>query len=444
MKKTFKFLLVSFISLSGEIKAQVLEDLKAPAMPAATIIGTQINEINKPKSLRALESAVMNNYFDPTGNALFPNNYAIEINPFMLSKRTNFDYLRYLDDSINQNLWRNLSFSVASTNSFKISDSVTSNALGFGGRTIILNGKVDQELEKSYKNKLANYKKLNDGQSQIITMIGIYKGLYKTFILDSLEAFLIESIPEQKANITAMFNVIPETTTKNEIREVIEDMFQPIVENALNEFKMVLDKVKSERYGWRWEIDGALSLCFPTNDFNNSVSPKYGLWSNISYRPPKKSTSNKMLRVPGDFEFIGLFRWINNNDDFISKYIQVDSLQINSGNIIDIGARAVYDLKKFSAEFEFIYRLNQNIEYVTVNENEYSRTTNENTFKYVFNLNYNISNDIIFSYNIGKNYDIPMNKSGDLISGFTLSFGFGSVKKDDLINVAIKNIMNTN
>jgi len=82
--------------------------------------------------------------------------------------------------------------------------------------------------------------------------------------------------------------------------------------------------------------------------------------------------------------------------------------------------------------------LNRNSEYVTVDGNEYSRTVNDDTFKYVLNLNYNITDNIIFSYNIGKNYDLIMNKNGNLISGFSLSFGFGSVKKDDLVE-AIKN-----
>lgn len=439
MKNCIIFLMFGLILFSGKIKAQVLEDLKAPAMPAATIIGTQVNEISKPKSLRALETAVLNNYMDPTGNVLIPNNYAIEITPFMLSKRTNFDYMRYLDDSIKQNLWRNLSFSVASTNNYLVSDSVTGNALGFGGRTIILNGKVNQKLEESYKKKLDEYKHLMDAQTQIQTMIGVYNSEHQVLNIDSLQSFLLGSMPQHKLIIDALFKNIPQTTAKNKIKEVADDQMQPLLVNTLNDFRVLMDESKTERYGLRWEIDGAISLCFPTNDFNNSISPKYGIWSNLSYRPLKKiSNPGEKVRVPGNFEFIGLIRWINNNDDFISKYNPVDTIQLTSGSVFDVGARAVYDLKKFTAEFEFIYRLNRNSEYVTVDGNEYSRTVNDDTFKYLLNLNYNITDNIIFSYNIGKNYDLMMNKNGNLISGFTLSFGFGSVKKDDLVE-AIKN-----
>ncbi len=439
MKNTIIILLFSFFMLPGKPKAQVLEDLKAPAMPAATIIGTQINEINTPKSLRALEAAVLNNYIDPSGNVLIPNNYALEITPFMLSKRTNFDYMRYLDDSIKQNLWRNLSFSIASTNNFIIGDTAKSNALGFGGRTIILNGKVNPMLKKSYQNKLNEYKDLMDAQTRIRTMIGVHNREAPEYNVDSLQVFLIGSMPQYKSIIVTLFENVSGETPKNKIRDVCEELMQPLLENTLNEFRMLLDASKTERYGLRWEIDGAFSLCFPGNDFNNSISPKYGIWSNISYHPLKKrSAPGEAARIPGDFEFIGLVRWINNNDDFISLYNSVDSIRYSSGNVFDFGARAVFDLKKFSAEFEFIYRLNQNTEYVTVNENEYSRSVNDDTFKYVLNLNYNITDNIILSYNLGKNYDMAKNANGNLLSGFTVSFGFGGVKKEELVE-AVKN-----
>jgi hypothetical protein len=439
------FLLLIIIFGAGKIQAQVLEDLKAPAMPAATIIGTQINEISRPKSLKALEAAVFNNFLDSSNNFLIPNNYAFEIDPFMLTKRTNFDYLEYLDDSLKHNLWRNLSFSVASTNNYIINDTITSNALGFGGRTIILNGKVNQELEKSYTEIIEKYKFLKKTEGRIRTKIDSYIENREVIDLDSLRSYLLNNnelnSPENTIIVNQVFDLLPGNTNKENIEEKFTDIYKETFSaQALDQFSKLIDLVKSERYGWRWEIDAALAMTFPTNEFNYCIVPKFGLWSNLSYKPFKKKElkNGELAEVPGNFEFIGLVRWINNDNDFMNKYNPVDTVQFQAGSVFDFGIRAVFEIKKFSAEIEYLYRLNQNKESVLVNGQEYSRTINDDTYKLVLNLNYNITDNIVLSYNLGKNFDMITNNHGNLITGFSINFGFGGADKDELIQNAMK------
>lgn len=204
----------------------------------------------------------------------------------------------------------------------------------------------------------------------------------------------------------------------------------------LDELRNELIKVKKERYGWRWEIDAAYALCFPTYDFNYSISPRYGIWSNISYRPKKNTTlsNGKVVKTPRSFEFIGFVRWLNSNDDFFNKYNPIDTTRFKTGGTFDLGIRAVFEISNFSAEFEYIYRFNQNKEFVIVMGEEFSRKLHDNTYKFILNLNYNIREDIIVSFNIGKNYKTLNSERGNLISGFTLNFGFGSVEKANLLN----------
>jgi hypothetical protein len=445
MKKLRNFIILLIILITGKSQAQVLEDLKAPTMPAATIIGTQINEISKPKSLKALEAAVFNNFLDSNNNFLIPNNYAIEIDPFMLSKRTNFDYMDYLDDSLKQNLWRNLSFSVASTNNYVINDTINSTALGFGARTIILNGKVNQKLERSYSYIFDRYYTLLDLNASIRAVIGGYVNQRNEIDLDSLRLFLLVEFkaPPDSTIIAEVFSQLPEKTDKGNIKNNFDSTLKELYSNkALEEFSNLIDQVKSERYGWRWEIDAALAMTFPTNEFNYSILPKFGVWSNLSYKPFKKEflSVNDSCKVPGNFEFIGLIRWINNDEDFINKFNPVDTLQFRAGNIFDVGIRAVFEIKKFSAELEYLYRLNQNKESVMVNGQEYSRTVNDDTYKLVLNLNYNLTSNIVLSYNIGKNFDIVNDKSGNLITGFSVNFGFGGADKEDMLASALKKL----
>lgn len=447
MRHFRQFLIFLVIFWVGNIQAQVLEDLKAPSMPAATIIGTQINEISKPKSLKALEAAVFNNFLDSANNFLIPNNYALEIDPFMLTKRTNFDYLEYLDDSLKHNLWRNLSFSMASTNKFMINDTISSNALGFGGRTIILNGNVNQKLEKNYIDIVAKYKILKTAEVSIRTKMDSLIDKMEIFNIDSLRLYLINDtslkIPEKSKIINQVFNQLPQNTNKESIEDNFTDIYKETYSaKTLSEFSEMINQVKSERYGWRWEIDAALALNFPTNEFNYSILPKFGLWSNLSYKPFKKEDAGKgeIYKVPGNFEFIALLRWIINDEDFMNKYNSVDTSQFKAGNIFDFGIRAVFEIKKFTAELEYMYRINQNKESIMVNGQEYSRTINDDTYKLVLNLNYNITSNIVLSYNLGKNFDKMNNKSGNLILGFSINFGFGGADKEDLLANALKKI----
>ncbi|MFC2152020.1 hypothetical protein ACFLSE_05780 [Bacteroidota bacterium] len=516
---TYVFTLV-FILLIGEVHAQVLEDLKAPSMPSATIIGTQINEISKPKTMKALETAILNNYLDSNNNVLVPNSFALEINPFMLTKRQNFNYLEYLNDSLKYNLWRNLSISIASTNNYVINDSIKSNALGFGARTIILNGKVNEKLEHDYKETYKRYKSLLKLASQInliaddyieeleeielnkiqqfalsertivsrsdssiidtifsnlpdstnkkniveifintykkyypvetqekyVVLIEKYIENYKTFKLDSLRFHIINHKKFKGTKdtiiIKEVFELLPATITKNNAVDNITDVYKETVSSeARDKFKSLINDVKTERYFWRWEIDAAIAYSFPTNDFLEGISPKFGLWNNISYRPPKRETINgATYKTPSNYEFVFLARWIKNNDHFVNKFNPIDTVEFNTGAVFDLGLRGIVELRDFSFEIEYIYRLNSNKEVNTFNNVEWKRTINDNTYKLVFNLNYNISPNVVLSYNIGKNFDMVNVNNGNLISGLTLNIGLGGASKEELIKEALNSI----
>ena len=435
------FLFLPLVLTFNSITAQVLEDLEAPSMPAASIIGIQINEISRPKSLKALETGIFNSFLNDVNGLTIPDNYALEFNPYMLGPRTNFDYLEYLEDPIWQNSVRNLSLSIASTSSFIVNDSLKSDALGFGLRTTIISGRPNEELAQSYRKTDSLYKSLKGLESSVRAIISHYlkrTSEKKELNLDSLRAVIVNSnsIRKEKEKVKLVhdvFDQIPNTTSKNNLTAVFADLFKSTYSSKrLMEFKSILEKVKKERYGWRWEIDAAMALNFPTNNFGYSISPKYGVWTNLAYRPfsKKKGTS---FKVPRNFEFIGLIRWININDDFITNFNLSDSTRFESGNVFDFGFRSVFELGKLSVELEYIYRSNQNKVFETENGQETSETVNDDTFKFIISLNYNLSKNIVLSYSIGKNYEIINSSRGNLINGFSLNFGLGGMKLEDLL-----------
>ncbi|MBL4708215.1 MAG: hypothetical protein JKY48_07230 [Flavobacteriales bacterium] len=226
--KIFRHLLfLSLFLTCGASFAQSLEDLKAPSMPAAAIIGTQVNEISKPKTLKKFEAVLLNNFVDSNNNLLIPNNFAFEINPFMLSKRKNFDYKSYLDNRFETNIWRHLSFSLASTNNYVINDTVSTNALGFAARTILSNGKVDPKLAIKYDSIVERHKRLFNLNTSMRNYVNKYvKAIYSNRALRLLKAKLVKDFGEGDSLFNTALNEIPKGLNPLSVESDINSIFQ--------------------------------------------------------------------------------------------------------------------------------------------------------------------------------------------------------------------------
>ena len=197
MKKAFILLLlcIGTISLMGQKQDFTLDQLKAPTMPAATIISSQINEISRPKSFKDLEAALLNNYLDSTNSLSIPNNFALEGNPYLLSKRPNFDYKEYLENKFADNLWKDFSFSLASTTNFVLNDSVNTNAFGLGLRTTLLRGNVNKEVKDAYEKALAFQLGNKIIPGEVRNAIDYYRGqtqLSENYSVENLYKWLME------------------------------------------------------------------------------------------------------------------------------------------------------------------------------------------------------------------------------------------------------------
>ena len=431
-----KFTLLMIALLTVNILAQdsdfSLEDLKAPSMPSATIIGLQVNEINQPKSLKALETSIFSNYFDSDFNLNIPENYAMEINPYMIGGSKNLDYRDYLKDDAGSNITRNFSFSISSTNKFPLLDSSFVKALGFGFRTIIFNGHPSDTLSKQFDWVYGKDMSEDDIKGSVLNLIQ-YALLNETpppSDVDAMKNYVHNKL--DNANqldksvlvlIDNIFNNINSTTPVNKI----EDEFERLYENEyslkrLKKFKELLKEIKNNRYGLRCEIDLAAAVVFPTNEFNVSTVPRWGFWTNLSYSTEKLE----------NFTLILLLRYLSNNNDYLDKYMPIDDLHIPD-NSIDFGGRLVFEKNKFSIETEVVGRRKNERLIRIIDDEEWSRNETNTTCKYILNINYNIADNITVSYNIGKNFDDLDPSSGDLISGLSVNFGFGDIKASDLV-----------
>lgn len=454
MKSVIKVCISLTIIVSFDYYAQDsdfnLENIKAPSMPSATIIGTQVNDVNSPKSLKDLETAVFTNYLNSGQSLTVPNNYALEINPFMISGMKNFDYKSYLENDPPKNIWRNLSISIATTNKFLTQDSVFTNAVGLSVRTIILNGEPSEKASNAFLLALDQNLNTLDINSKVRTILddclqdtsnlytinGICSCVIQQFEKNELQdsngnvltGNELESkkilIEPAETIIKSVFAKIDKNTPKEKVEEEFDNIYKqskliPVLKNLRQE----LAGVKTNRFGLRWDVNWALALNFPTNDFNYSIVPRWGLWTDLSYQ--SEDVEN--------FTFIALGRFIINNDDYINKYQPVNG-NFTTGNVYDLGLKVAYDLDKFSMSIEYVYRLNTNKQTKIIEGEEYERTIKNDTRKYLININYNLSDDIILSYNIGKDFDTISQSQGDLISGLSINFGFGDLKASNLVS----------
>lgn len=415
-----------------------LEQFQSPSFPAGSILGIQANEISQPKSLEALKLSVLNNFLDSNNNFAMPDNYAIEISPFMLSRRKNFNYATYIDPNFKQNFWQNLSFSIAATNQFIINDTTKTNAFSFGFRTLLLNGHAYKDDADTYRKLLNSNDRYSADKARIMVQMAYYameQGDSFKLNFDSLSTYLNRELPDSVKTFLPEIlasmrtdTVFQKTITTADLNTAFEAAFDQATDRDTRVQKAVTmtQTIRNERYGFRVELNGAMGLNFPTNEFEYSIIPRSGLWLTAGYTPRTKHQENGQKVVDGvsNFDFLCLARYIWTNDQFVRTYAPVDSSFSQVNDVFDIGFRINYKYQKFSAGAEGIYRQSLGDQ-------------SQNTYKLNLNLNYELRNNIILTYNFGKNYN-SFGSQGDLVSTLSLNFGLMSLTYKDLKNAASK------
>lgn len=439
------YLAIFFISLvnSSSLLAQdniPFEKLKAPSAPAATIINIQPTEISRPKSIKELELAVFNNFVSNDQSIVIPNDYSIEITPFWMVNRKNYDDINYLNKR--NSFLSNLSISIATTQSFKLQDSLNTNALGFGFRSFLFRSNLDDQAKILKNNILKNrfFNRVNIDVSSGLDNPNL--GLdFSNFdeVKTKITKSLLENFPDDKPNdeITKYYGNISKEDYLNQVDLIfrllenskdtlstsdgwttaIDSLKQISKEDTIRNVEGQLSNYLTNQAGWQVEIAGATSLNFPTNDFGFSVIPQWGLWLTATYQNKNSSP----------WQWLLLARYFRNDVEYYQRYLPEDS--VNHSNKLDFGGKVVYNRNKFSVDIEGLFRSQSNVLDKTDNGNTTVTTTSNDTdFKWMLNLNYRITESILVTYNFGKDFDPMLSVNGNIISTLGLNFGFGGPK----------------
>jgi hypothetical protein len=425
--KTMKYFFLLLLIGCQAVTAQVnINQIKAPSSPSSLIIDNQVGSVNRPKSWSALEASLFSNFLNQQGSLNIPENFSLEFSPYWAQNNLKISNEDFLVPNVGNSFLQNLSFSISSSQNFILNDSVKSNALGLGIRTMIWQGtKTEKDLVLTlYKDILYDLK----------VSVKIYKIADNLKCsdcdVDKLINHLIDEIEKEQKNIFSI--KLPDKVIKRLIKELkiylkerikSKDHFADSVESVFDEFSKIDKKVKdinlyiTDRKGFKLEIASALALDFPTNETDYSVVPKIGLWLTPSYQPFNKQW----------IEFIGVFRYFKYNLGFYEKYFPKQDVYDQS---FDYGGKIALKWKKYTLEFEGVGRSSKTILSKETDQNGITITKSKmnSDFQYVLNFNYQISENIILSYNFGKQFEPMLNYKGNLISLLSLNFALNSPK----------------
>jgi hypothetical protein len=415
---------------------EALNKLTAPTSPAASILGIQSAAILSPKSYQTLEATLYSNFISSDMKVAIPNDFSLEFTPYWTKNHgLSVEQLLYPNSTYEQ-IVRNSSFSMASTQKFLLGDSTATNGIAFGCRTTLCFGnKNDRNIVKEYKSKLNESQSIRPkigikafqlaNKPDVISNFDFFENI-QSYLTDAILKYGgYDNIEEAKKITTAIFKdakELPDLDKSNPDKFV--DEFVNIVDKNINEGKLFqeFESYIAERQGWSVDIAYAGLLNFPTNNFNYSAIPHQSLWITPTYRFKDKLSHLKLLAVL-KYDWYNLGYW--------EKYFPKNHVYKNS---FDFGLGLSGEFKKFSVQFEAVGR-NSNSEIPEGKDSKgyvLFRKEQNSDFQYIGSFCYNVSDQIVLTYSFGNKFEPIQNPNNTLVSQLTLNFGFGTPTKNDL------------
>jgi len=445
MKRCYLYLIIVIISQIQVLGQEATENLQAPSSPAAAVIGIQPSTILSPKSYEALETSIFSNYFNGQGQVLIPNNLAIEFTPYWTKDRP-MSVENYLQPNFGESIWRNLSFSIASTQNFVISDTAKSNALGFGIRTTIylhgddykenINTRMKKILDKASlaSNTLTEassilisqkLKDKNDFLNQLINKLKTNSEYIRVYNEDTLS--LNKNLTELKRYLLKQMSELPNSPLDPSSKENQE--YLNFLNNLIDAFfelpkehNAIIQDLVQLRPGFKIDLAFASFLNFPTNDFNYSLSPQQSIWVTPSFQ------------LKNNWSFLELLVVLRYNWYSLDYYKQYFPKKETFENNLDYGLSLNFTFDKVALHFEVVGRNSNSIISQTTDSTGIITTKSKNVsdFQCLGTFSYNISKKLCVSYTFGQQFQPILNYNGTLISSLSLNLGFGGPTTDKI------------
>jgi hypothetical protein len=402
-------LLCCIVSWSQDDNEVNLELLKAPSSPAFNMLGIAPSSIERPTDITAFMSSIQTN----TGNfTSFPKNYAIEIAPFLLARKTG----PTLKDYNNNNFWKDLvpqtfqlSLGVSQQNADgEISDEEDAfprGALGF--KVSLVRRPWTQETDENYKALHAAQVILHDkiNENDLTAELTAWEFQLKQKKAEMLAIGQDDGLStEEKARRLRL--IVP-------VMDDIQDSISAIKNNLINELDAAKEverlvksfEIKREK-GFYLDLEGGMVWDFPDRRFNYSTVSKAGVWLTGGFDGHEQAIS-----------VLGIARYLYQPD----KIFADDGGQLETDDIstFDFGGRLLWNSlnDKLNISSELIYRSVVNNDVIDPN------------WRVIVNLEYSVGSNQKLTFGFGKNFDGTITKDGNLIAALNFIKGFGSKRK---------------
>lgn len=436
--KTKIAILLSLMTVSLAYSQEKLTPLKVPASPASSVLGLQPTVVLTPKSYDALETALYSNFLGDNGVSV-PDDFALEFTPYWTKDHglTIYDYL--YAKSLGEQLKRNTSFSVATTQNLVLNDSVNSTAIALGVRTsLYFPNKSDKQAVDSRLSELRAGQRTISAIGAQVTPFAFTDASFEDFWGHSkmhIESFLKKEYPnltteETNQFLKDLFEKGKEMGYNSGDNDTFLAAFINTIDEKLNGEQLYVefeDYIKN-RYGLTLDIAYANMISFPTNDFEYSILPKQSIWVTPAYKFKDEFDFLKVLAIVR-------YEWYDT--DYYARYFE--NTQFYSNNL-DYGLSAIGEFNKFSVQLELIGR-SSSAEIPSgfdAQNNPLFRKVSDSDFQYIATFSYNLTEQINLSYSLGNRFEPVANDQNTLISLLGLNFGFGAPSKKDLGLVQFK------
>lgn len=437
MKIKLMIVFIFFINILLNAQEK-LNELKAPTSPASYIVGIQPSSVLAPKTAQALESALYSNFINSNGGLTIPNDFSLEFTPYWASNHglTLKNYL-FPNDFINDQIIRNSSFSIASTQKYLLEDSTSTNSLAFGYRTTLFYGNSkDREKIDNFENMLKKQASITANiasEAQVVAnretikntddfLKAISKEVQTTISKVSKEMGLNDE--EAQGLIKTIFERTKILPSYEENKDAFLNAFNNLIDEVVDS-KTIFEKFKNylkQRQGLSIDIAFAALLNFPTNNFDFSISPRQSIWITPTYQ------FNKDFRF---LKLMGVLRFEWYNTDYYKKYFPSSKFYQNN---TDYGISVLLEFEKFSLQFELVGRSNNSeIDAGTDSNGRKLYTKDQSSdIQYIGTFCYHLSDDIALNYSVGNRFKPEVNPNNTIVSLLSLNFGFGAPTEKDL------------
>ncbi|MEN2401649.1 hypothetical protein GKZ90_0017800 [Flavobacterium sp. MC2016-06] len=443
MKTIFKSLVIFFMILIPSLffgqntnDGIKIENLEMPNAPALTLLDQTTANIETPKNIQALTTTIMNNV---------NNNFALEINPYMiLNNHKNFyDFYNVKWDAQEKQLkyqgWftsiiKDLSISFA-----KVKKDST-NYLSIGARTNLIRivgnekkfinefNRIDRIFENATlystsKEDIDDYTLLRD-DSDIST--ATFKKIIETLTEQDLTALNYDFDSDNLNNPQLSIFLTNNNITKEEFNTLIkkrnnkETLWQII--ERFRRYKVIKEKNDVEILAYYNEADTfrknfasnlsllqdqipkplftldaavAYSLFYPNDNYSKGQTGKFGVWSTANLNFKLLSNDNKEY-----LSFYAYGRYLKDN-----SYLDINTNTYIKTDYFDIGTKIELEYHKLTFAYEYIHR-----------------DKGSDNYRSVGSIKYKFSDTITLTGGFGKNFE----QTDNLVSIIGINWGIES------------------